>query len=55
MHTAPTTPTPTPNDTGERPLSDTGNRALVTHYLAGDSNAAEAYMSFYSGARCRFH
>jgi hypothetical protein len=56
MQTADTTPASiTTTDTGERPLTDTGNRAVITHYLAGDSNAAEAYLSFYSGARCRFH
>jgi hypothetical protein len=40
-------------DSGERPLTDTGNRAFITHYLAGDDHAAEAYLSFYSGSRFR--
>jgi hypothetical protein len=56
MQTANTTPTgTTTTDSGERPLTDIGNRAVVIHYLAGDSNAAEAYLSFYSGSRFRFH
>jgi hypothetical protein len=54
MRTAPTTAThATTTDSGERPPTDTGNRAVITHYLAGDSHAAEAYLSFYTGSARR--
>jgi hypothetical protein len=56
MHPTPTTaPHATTTDSGERPLTDTGNRAVITHYLAGDSQAADAYLSFYTGSRFRLH
>jgi hypothetical protein len=56
MHTAPTNAThATTADSREQPLAHADNRAVVTHYLAGDSHAAETYLSFYTGARFRLH
>ena len=46
MHTAPTTVTHvTTTDSGARPLTGNGNRAVTTYYLAGDSAVESSWGS----------